>query len=140
MEDFKYDVVAENTPENRAWLETLGYKPFMARCGDKLYSVGFDISMPNTFTSNLMIEESAISDFIDCTNNNELFKAVTAIRDDSDYMQWFVIDRINGATDEYVSDWRICQSIQFDIESVPLYGITNHHKATLEELQEHFKI
>ncbi len=38
-----------------------------------------------------MTEEypTVFSESIDCRSNHQLFKAVTAIRDDSDYMQWF---------------------------------------------------
>ena len=66
---------------------------------------------------------------IDCGTNEELFLAIAALRDDSDYMQWF--------TDG--EKW--FQNKQNDIEVIR-YGAgnpINFHKATVEELIEHFK-
>lgn len=61
---------------------------------------------------------------IDCGENIDLFLAIAALRDDSDYMQWF--------TDG--EKW--IQNKQNDIEVIK-YGVgnpINFHKATVEEL------
>lgn len=66
---------------------------------------------------------------IDCEENEQLFLALAALRDDSDYMQWFT----NG------EKW--IQNKQNDIEIIR-YGTgnpINFHKATVEEIIEHFK-
>ena len=66
---------------------------------------------------------------IDCETNEELFLALAALRDDSDYMQWF--------TDG--EKW--FQNKQNDVEIIR-YGAgnpINFHKATVEEIIEHFK-
>ena len=66
---------------------------------------------------------------IDCGENIDLFLAIAALRDDSDYIQWFT----NG--DEWIRDK------QNDIEVIK-YGPgnpINFHKATINELIEHFK-
>ena len=88
---FKYSAIGKNTPENRKWLEKLGYYiPKIASKWDLLFttSTGNVASLSNKNKGFLERDDS----FIDCRNNPDLFKAVTAIREDSDYMQWFVID------------------------------------------------
>lgn len=71
--------------------------------------------------------------FIDCGFNEELFLAIAALRDDTDKYQWF--------TDG--NKWIKCSEIKFstywvynDID-VNLDAI---HKATVNELVEHFKV
>ena len=69
---------------------------------------------------------------IDCGTNEELFLAIAALRDDADKCQWF--------TDG--DKWILCPEIKFstywvnDID-VNLDAI---HKATVNELIEHFKV
>lgn len=67
--------------------------------------------------------------FIDCDENVNLFLALAALRDDSDYMQWFTDGK----------KW--FQNKQNDIEVIR-YGAgnpINFHKATVEEIIEYFK-
>lgn len=83
-------------------------------------------------------------DFTDCGNNEELFKAIAALRDDSDYMQWFVCDSsyiVNN--DDYPiyineshikGEWFLCKNDNFGGD----YS-ENWHKASVKELIEHFK-
>ena len=65
---------------------------------------------------------------IDCGDNEELFLALAALRNDSDYMQWFTDGK----------SWY--QDKVNDIE-VLKYGAgkpIDFHKATVEEIIEHF--
>lgn len=69
---------------------------------------------------------------IDCGTNEELFLAIAALRDDTDKNQWF--------TDG--DKWILCPEIKFstywvynDID----VNIDTVHKATVNELIEHFK-
>lgn len=70
---------------------------------------------------------------IDCGMNEELFLAIAALRDDTDKYQWF--------TDG--DKWILCPKIKFST-----YWVYNDidvntdtiHKATVNELIEHFKI
>uniref|UniRef100_UPI003FF068D7 hypothetical protein n=1 Tax=Phocaeicola vulgatus TaxID=821 RepID=UPI003FF068D7 len=69
---------------------------------------------------------------IDCGTNEELFLAIAALRDDTDKNQWF--------TDG--DKWILCPEIKFstywvynDID----VNIDTVHKATVDELIEHFK-
>ena len=63
---------------------------------------------------------------IDCRNNPQLFRAVTAMRDDSDMWQYFT----NGV-----------KLILFDGDDFNEFYIKMNYyrKATLEELKEHFQ-
>ena len=142
---FKYSAFTENTTEMREWLEELGYLPLKFFLKGKYIITKFCIRatakaewVEPYFESINNTRDSCTSS--NCIGNPNLFQAVTAIREDSDYLQWFVIDRINGATEEYVSDFRLSIKDKFDITEVPLYGIVDYHKATLSELIAHFKI
>ena len=65
---------------------------------------------------------------IDCANNFYLFCALAALRDDSDYKQWF--------TDGY--HWENCPEEKADLYSWESYYKTTPHKASVEELTEYF--
>ena len=125
--------IRKNTSELRNKLEELGYTTSTICKGG------------NIATSSILGKYSIISDWqlnntnphitwnnghrIDCGENEELLLAIAALRDDSDYMQWF--------TDG--EKW--LQNKQNDIEVIR-YGednLINFHKATVEELIEHFK-
>lgn len=127
---FKYNAIGNNTVNNRDWLINLGYKYFISKDGKKLFSIGSDLETSKSFTE----EDTSI--FIDCTNNNRLFKAITAIHQESDYMQWFT----NGI------DWCKCHTETFnhflyhenkEDSSINLIGAW--HKAGVEELINMFK-
>lgn len=63
---------------------------------------------------------------VDCGTNEEMFLALAALRDDTDRNQWF-IDDISGV-------WERSES------GLPSkYMQLNGHKATAEEIVEHFK-
>ena len=78
--------------------------------------------------------------FIDCGTNEELFLAIAALRDDSDKHQFFT----NG------KEWIQCEKEDWidEISSLCVGGNYNYdkkgelslefHKATVEELIEHF--
>lgn len=65
---------------------------------------------------------------IDCAHNLYLFGALAALRDDSDYKQWF--------TDGY--HWEKCPEEKADLYSWENYYKTTPHKASAEELVEYF--
>lgn len=76
---------------------------------------------------------------IDCGTNEELFLALAALQDDTDENQWFVYpptnywfkcDKIN------IENFRNEPSIKMSCQGAWLYG---NHKATVEELINHFK-
>ena len=73
--------------------------------------------------------------YIDCGENEDLFLAIAALRDDTDKYQWFVNEKMefvfcNQSELKHVidnsDDW--CD-----------YSVSEFHKATVAELIEHFK-
>ena len=115
--------IRKNTPKLRKNLEDLGYISHIFNNNDanNIYAdkLGTYISVD--------IENQPY--YIDCGTNEVLFLSLAALRDDSDYMQWFT----NG------EKW--IQNKQNDIEIIR-YGVgnpINFHKATAKEIIEHFK-
>lgn len=75
--------------------------------------------------------------FVDCGTNEELFLAIAALRDDTDNNQLFT----NGKC-----DWGIYRDgSDGGLSGMDFYGVPNdfnlsyYHKATVDELIEHFK-
>ena len=69
--------------------------------------------------------------FIDCGTNEELFLAIAALRDDSNKFQYFT----NGVF------WIKCSQLELNHELDNIYEdfcVAGFHKATVEELIEHF--
>ena len=69
--------------------------------------------------------------FIDCGTNEELFLAIAALRDDSDKHQWFTNDVF----------WIKCSQLDLKHEldnNYEEFCVADFHKATVQELIEHF--
>lgn len=158
---FKYSAFIENTSEIREYMESIDYRQrrlasaggnVICTLSDGWYDIENSTTGKDMFGAYLELFKP-----IDCTGNPELFKAVTAIRDDSDYMQWFILDeyrqcgiggnivgleprkKIGEKWFLYKSDdLKITKAINQDIEH-SFFGKSDMHKATLEELIEHFK-
>ena len=101
--NFQYSAIGDNTLQNREHLEKLGWK-------EKYIQEDADIIVcaSNTGMFSAIAKDTQEwfkeyqSECIDCRSNPSLFRAVTAMRDDSDYMQWFVFDRdVYDLEDEY---------------------------------------
>ena len=69
---------------------------------------------------------------IDCGDNEELFLALAALRDDTDKNQW-IIDEANECFGDDDS-WMICDKDDMNDRAV----YTHYRKATVEEIIEHF--
>lgn len=123
--NFKYSAFTENTPEAREWLEKLGYKKVYLNGSfeePEFDYVGIDILFTVPEYGHYAISRifnPVETKFIDCRSNLPLFKSVTAVRDDSDYMQWFIDP---------------CGYWHFN----PIY-MDGMRKATLDELINKFK-
>lgn len=128
--------IKKNTPELRKKLENAGHVRYPYSIADwdddgkdRKYII-IDIMYYTYSTEPIGKPKKKGVDFVDCGDNEELFLAIAALRDDSDYMQWFTDGK------------RWYQNKQNDIEVIS-YGAgspINFHKATVEELIEHFKI
>ena len=105
----------------------------------KLIEIGYNFVCPSRHSKKQCIfcyGEYAVSrteaiiqnDWIDCGTNEELFLAIAALRDDSDKNQWF--------TD--VEYWNLCKEDDWDINEYKWAPNIYFHKATVQELIEHF--
>lgn len=138
--------IRKNTPELRKKLEELRYK--LLNSGDTTLDAhnydgkGSHKSIEEgraiiTFYGNLYgviynVDTVTKKGRVDCGANEFLFLAIAALRDDTDKYQWF--------TDG--NKWIMCPAIKFstywvynDID----VNIDTVHKATVDELIEHFK-
>ena len=147
---FTYSVIGDNTRENREHLEKLGYTPLRFYLNGKyLYARSCTWANKNCtwqepyFATDNNIDNSPKN--INCIGNDALFQAVTAMRSDSDYMQWFTCKVKDGLGNQLPDSWVLCtqktlQDFGWVNNSPNSYGKnTPYHKATLAELQEHFK-
>lgn len=138
--------IRKNTPELRKKLEELGYKPF----GSVKYEwdAGWGLSTDNRLGEFESFDDNGLEniikccspdyeDSIDCGTNENLFLALAALRDDSDFNQWFVMD-VEIYIDIHQGDWFIAtdraKGNHVGTQIDPMYC----HKATVEELIEHF--
>jgi len=128
--------IRKNTPELRKKLEELGYKD-SSTVQDSYTAIYTDEEEGEFFTqylSNITDDEIAV----DCGTNEDLFLAIAALRDDTDNNQLF----INGK-----GDWGVCRdnTKRGGLLGIDFYGmpndlnVDNYHKATVEELIEHFR-
>lgn len=119
--------IRRNTPELRKKLKELGYKnygnPFQITDDSKLITTIDGEYVPY----NVPLDDS----FIDCGTNEALFLAIAALRDDTDKNQWFTDGNL----------WFKCGDEMCD-ETIKYYLNRYNreiHKASVEELIEHFK-
>lgn len=121
--------IRKSTYKLRKKLDELGYRLFGAELNEDLciftepeyglYSV--------EFFSNITHPDE--TDSVDCGTNEDLFLALAALRDDTDKFQWF--------TDGY--HWEKCpDEVAYINAWIDKYECSPH-KATVEELIEHFR-
>ena len=135
--------IRKNTQELRRGLEELGYFNDSPEWTNNCSIIwAYQYPMKGFDTPNYVIADSfdipfdkhsaLCGKFVDCGTNEELFLAIAALRDDTDKYQWF--------TDG--NKWIMCPAIKFS--SYWVYNdidvnIDTVHKATVDELIEHFK-
>ena len=116
--------IRKNTPELREKLEEIGRKLlFSARygCRKELFTMRGERGLVQAYNG-----LASTKTIIDCGTNEEMFLALAALRDDTDRNQWFV--------DDVADVWERSES-----ELPSKYMQLNGHKATAEEIVEHFK-
>lgn len=129
--------IRKNTQELRKKLEELGYK--------MLSPIEYD---------NLECSDNWVNDIkslndcngINCGFNEELFLAIAALRDDSNYMQWFITDSILSVSysdsignDHYFTEPKGIMFFWDENWDNATIISGRYHKATVNELIEHFK-
>lgn len=133
--------IRKNTPELRKKLEELGYKLNNGKWMGK-YLAAFQIKETKEWRYVASPEwdlqnNPDIDASIDCGTNEELFLAIASLRDDTNNNQLFTNDK---------GDWGIYRDgSDGGLSGMDFYGmpndfeIDNYHKATVNELIEHFK-
>lgn len=130
--------IHKNTANIRNRLKELGYycNPYLGwhNLCTCVFGVNSVYSLDDYDTNGL----KEIDGLIDCGTNEELFLAIAALRDDTDNNQLFT----NGK-----GDWGIYRDgSDGGLSGMDFYGMPNdfnlsyYHKATVDELIEHFKI
>ena len=114
--NFKYSAFTENTPEMREWLGGLEYEKHVYYRDYEKFIYTRYVNGINWFIStnditvvkySNTLPEISPKGAIDCRSNPDLFKAVAAIRDDSDYLQWY--------TDG--DNWELWEDVEFDFST-----------------------
>lgn len=137
---FLHSVIGDNTIENREHLEKVGYTPLKFCVNGKyLYARSCTWANKNrTWQEPYFATDNNIDNspkYINCIGNPQLFKAVSAMRDDSDIHQVFFIEGL-GCKDDY---W-LCDTEKFNHESENLpFDVYAYSKCDLSELQAHFQ-
>lgn len=120
--------IRKNTPELRKILKDIGQRENTLDdfSGEWLAAnYGMFISVSEGF-------QNLHQNDIDCGTNEKLFLALAALRDDTDKNQWFV-DYSTGIDG---GSWYLCELDHID----DCFQSTKKcHKATVEEIIEHFK-
>jgi hypothetical protein len=122
--------IRKNTSELRKKLEELGYISHIYNNND---TNNIYVDKLGTYIS---VDIETQPYFIDCGENEELFLALVALRDDNDYMQWFVSQTEKDSPKIFIkSTTNSCsQSLAYTHR-----WDWRCSKATVEELIEHFK-
>lgn len=135
--------IRKNTPELRKKLEELGYIPLtmnlLLEKAPTLVAMESPRGNP-IFNAVIYIHEYVKMfqneiKFIDCGTNENLFLAIAALRDDTDYGQWFIFDAESFLTLKR-GDWMKFIGYDECVINSPMWS----HKATVQELIEHFNI
>lgn len=129
--------IHKNTANIRNRLKELGYycNPYLG--WHNLFTCVFGINSVYSLDDYGKNGLKGIDGLIDCGANEELFLAIAALRDDTDNNQLFT----NGK-----GDWGIYRDgSDGGLSGMDFYGMPNdfnlpyYHKATVDELIEHFK-
>ena len=121
-------LIYKNTLELQGKLKILGYVEHPTMMNVDISSQ-FLICNRGFFAGIPLGYKEEIDNAIDCETNENLFLAISALRDDTDKNQWF--------TDGY--HWEICPDEVAYINAWINNYESSPHKATVEELIEHFK-
>jgi hypothetical protein len=119
--------IYKNTPELRQYLDTIGYK--YGGKASKFEQPYLYCSLDKYFECNSF--PARYHGIIDCAENEELFKAIAALRDDKPDYQWFVWDDENDEGDKFKQ--------YIPGESWQDWWWFEVHKATVNELLKYFK-
>ena len=128
--------IRKNTKELKDKLESIGYKNCITEEGPYIFTLS---GIFDCMHSECGLSDMAYNGLIDCGKNEELFLAIAALRDDSDIHQWFIMDieaYLNLPKGKWFKATSLGGGYHVGCQIEPFYC----HKATVEELINHFKI
>lgn len=143
--------IRKNTQELRKKLIELGYKSSRVIDNNEELCLATGLNKYTHITNEMFDSKDPhitwnCAGRIDCGTNEELFLAIAALRDDSNYMQWFITDSILSVSydDSIGNDHYFTESkgiMFFWDENWDNATIISgrYHKATVDELIEYFK-
>lgn len=122
-------------------LGVLGYTTKDYVKGGNGIQVDIDVDPPIAYSINYSKKSAFLCEGVNCEENEDIFFAIAALRDDSDYKQWFVddetmYDKYTGELLSNKGDWNLYLEEQWIEYDSPR---ELRHKATVEEILEHFK-
>lgn len=137
---YLHSAFIENTPDMREWLESIGYEKHIYFSNNTKY-IYTEPELCKYFSIVSKLKKFLSDRCIDCTGNPQLFKAITAMREDSDKEQWFTDGKEFILCDR--EDWIdmiscLCSGGHYNYDRNGELS-KDFYKATLEELIEHFK-
>lgn len=143
--------IRKNTRELRKKLIELGYKSSRVIGDNEKLCLATGFNKYTYITSEMFDSKDPhitwnCAGRIDCGTNEELFLAIAALRDDSNYMQWFIAESSLSVSfgDAIGNDhYFIEPKGSFFFWGIEYQNATiisgNFRKATVDELIEHFK-
>lgn len=138
--------IRKNTDNIRNRLKELGYycNPYLG--WHNLCTCMFGIISVYSWRDDDINALKEIDVLVDCGANEELFLAIAALRDDSNYMQWFITDSILSVSyddsignDHYFTEPKGIMFFWDENWDNATIISGRYHKATVDELIEHFK-
>lgn len=135
---FQYSCIGDNTPENREHLEKIGVThntldDELEKNEWLISNYGMYLSIPS-FPKELI--GASYPHEINCIGNPALFQAVSAVREDSDYLQWFIDEYEMSYQDAISGKWKKTKWFRWNSKD---RRCLSGKKTTLDELKEHFK-
>lgn len=136
--------IRKNNSELRNKLKELGYhcNPYLG--WNNLYTSIFGVRSVYSMRDDINVLSKEI-DIIDCGTNEELFLAIAALRDDSNYMQWFITDFPLSVSyddsignDHYFTEPKGSMFFWDENWNHATIISGSYHKATVEELINYF--
>jgi hypothetical protein len=125
--------IRKNTKELRDKLEKLGYENKLFHINNDDYCIICSIDS-NYYTSRSDDYngefDGSLKGLIDCGTNEDLFLAIASLRDDINKNQWFIWDD----KEDKGEIWKL-----YDDNPNWSWWVFETHKATVDELVNHFK-
>lgn len=142
--------IRKNTQELKEKLRDLGYR---FRGKTRLNCEFTSLYCINGLFFECSDKPSRLHEIIDCGDNEELFLAVSALRDDTDKNQWFVLETNLSSTDNpndiynKSGDFVLCTNdrwfVDYNEDGTPSAFSNRNipaHKATIKELVEYYNL